>query len=506
MKTRTWIRPHRPAGWRLRPSPIGLCYSLGFAGLISALGLMVTVAPMTAQTFKVLHSFTARPEGTNYDGSYPVGRLAANAEGDTLYGTANTGGSAFGTVFAVNADGTGFRTVHHFVTYTNGTQPLAGVILSGNTLYGTAWQGGAAGKGAVFAVNTNGAGYTNLHNFTETVGFEPFATNSDGANSRAGLVLSGNRLYGTAEYGGSAGNGTVFALNTDGTGFTTLHSFTAIANQSPYTNSDGIRPRAGLVLSGNTLFGTAVGGGQFARGTVFKLNTDGSGFATLHSFPSTSGAQINSEGAGPIAGLALSGDTLYGTTESGGSFGQGVVFKINTNGSGFKVLHHFFHATDGYYANATLTVSGHTLYGAAIGSGMYGGGTVFALNTNGTEFTVLHHFINGSDGGGPDTLAMVGYSMFGVARDYGEFGNGTVFKLSFTPQLTIDRTEANVVLTWPTDLAGFDYSGFSLQSTTNELSPAGWSASSVAPAILNGQNTVTIPATEPQRIFRLKAP
>ena len=40
------------------------------------------------------------------------------------------------------------------------------------------------------------------------------------------LILSGNTLYGTASSGGSSGDGTVFAVNTDGTGFTTLHSFT----------------------------------------------------------------------------------------------------------------------------------------------------------------------------------------------------------------------------------------------------------------------------------------
>ena len=50
--------------------------------------------------------------------------------------------------------------------------------------------------------------------------------NSDGANPRAGLILSGNTLYGTASNGGTSGNGTVFAVNTDGTGFTNLHSFT----------------------------------------------------------------------------------------------------------------------------------------------------------------------------------------------------------------------------------------------------------------------------------------
>src|SRR5438874_11432895 len=75
----------------------------------------------------------------------------------------------------------------------------------------------------VFTVNTDGSGFTNLHTFT------------DGASLSVGLILSGNTLYGTTS-GGSSSNGTVFRVNTDGTGFTNLHNFTASA---PYTNSDG---------------------------------------------------------------------------------------------------------------------------------------------------------------------------------------------------------------------------------------------------------------------------
>src|SRR4051812_38507343 len=68
-----------------------------------------------AQTFTVLHSFSARPFTTNYDGTYPAGRLIANASGSILYGTANLGGSrGFGTVFAVNIDGTGLTNLHSF--------------------------------------------------------------------------------------------------------------------------------------------------------------------------------------------------------------------------------------------------------------------------------------------------------------------------------------------------------------------------------------------------------
>jgi uncharacterized repeat protein (TIGR03803 family) len=80
------------------------------------------------------------------------------------------------------------------------------------------------------------------------------------------LILFGNTLFGTAASGGSLGNGTVFALNTDGTGFTNLHSF---------TDSDGALPYAGLFLTNNTLYGTAVRGGGSGGGTVLRGNKPG---------------------------------------------------------------------------------------------------------------------------------------------------------------------------------------------------------------------------------------
>ena len=87
-------------------------------------------------------------------------------------------------------------------------------------------------------------------------------TNSDGANPsvRPILSLNGEILYGTAPQGGGSGNGTVFAMNTDGTGFRLLHTFTGLAG---HTNSDGATPRAGLILSGDTLYGAAQYGGPF---------------------------------------------------------------------------------------------------------------------------------------------------------------------------------------------------------------------------------------------------
>jgi len=65
--------------------------------------------------------------------------------------------------------------------------------------------------------------FTTLHHFTETFYTENSATNYDGANPLAGLILSGHTLYGTASDGGIEGFGSVFAVNTDGTGFTNLY-------------------------------------------------------------------------------------------------------------------------------------------------------------------------------------------------------------------------------------------------------------------------------------------
>jgi uncharacterized repeat protein (TIGR03803 family) len=269
----------------------------------------------------------------------------------------NTDGSGFTNLHIFKAGGYSSLGVY---TNSDGDGLSGDLISSDNTLYGTAQQGGSAGSGTVFKMNMDGSGFTNLYSFAANLA--PDYTNSDGAGPNGSLVLSGNILYGTAQSGGSSGNGTVFAVNTDGTGFTNLHSFT---QRSPpfstiYTNADGGFPRGGLVLSGSTLYGTAFGGGSSASGTVFAINTDGSDFTTLYSLMAIDLTHnTNSDGFGPNGGLVLLGNTLYGTTQAGGSSNGGVVFAVNKDGTGFTNLH------DGGYPSADLLFSGNTLYGAA---------------------------------------------------------------------------------------------------------------------------------------------
>ncbi len=166
----------------------------------------------------------------------------------------------------------------------------------------------------------------------------------DGARPRAGLVLSGKTLYGTtADHSGALGGacGTVFKIETDGRGFAVLHFFPPVSYPTP-TNNDGAFPAAGLVLLGGTLYGTAQEGGTGGSGTVFKVDTDGAGFAVLHSFTAEQfpPRPVNNDGARPMARLALSGNTLYGTAKRGRD-NEGTVFKVNSDSTAFRTLHTF---------------------------------------------------------------------------------------------------------------------------------------------------------------------
>lgn len=469
-----------------------------------------------AQALIPLHNFDDSNDGRGAENELVL-------SDHTLYGVATAGGNFDrGTVYSVNTDGSGFIVLHNFTpnvyppdTNLDGSYPQGELILSGNTLFGTTSQGGTSLNGTVFQVNTDGTGYTNLHSFISLPYNYPISTNDDGAYPVSGLVLSGETLYGITPRGGTLGNGTVFAVRVDGTGFTNLHNLTP---------AEGSYSQGGLVLSGDTLYGTTYYC-AFGSGTVFKLNTNGSGFTVLHTFTATPNQYPykNTDGAHPEAGVVLSGNTLYGTTVDGGAFGYGTVFAVNTDGTCFTNLHIFtalpsydFPQTnsDGAAPQAGLTVSRNTLFGTATGGGSFGAGTIFAINTDGTAFTVLHHFHMGdaapinlyinADGSFPRSgLLFSDLALYGSTGEGGSLGYGTVYRFSLLPEIILAMSGTNVALTWPEHNVGFT-NDFTLESTTNLVSPVTWSPVSPAPTVVNGLNTVTNSVSGAQMFFRLR--
>jgi uncharacterized repeat protein (TIGR03803 family) len=254
---------------------------------------------------------------------------------------------------------TTFTVLYSFNGGTDGAQPHAGLVrdAAGN-LYGTTIRGGGGSNlGTVFKLDTTGA-ETVLYSFT---GFP------DGAKPRAGLVLdAAGNLYGTTYHGGASDLGTVFRLDTTGAE-TVLHSFSGRDGQNPY---------AGLVrdAAGNFYGTTQNGGGDFAAGTVFKLDTTGKE-TVLHSF--TGG----SDGANPYAGLIRdAAGNFYATTFTGGAYGFGTVFKLDATGNE-TVLYSFTGGADGGHSRAGLIRdAAGNLYGTTGLGGAFSLGTVFKLS------------------------------------------------------------------------------------------------------------------------------
>lgn len=362
--------------------------------------------------YTVLKHFVWELGSNNHEGAQPSAGLVVS--GGALYGVTVAGGkTSEGTLFKLNTDGTAFSTLKHFTSFSDGQNPAGGLTLSGSVFYGTAQLGGTGGAGIVFKMHLDGSGYEILKHFT----------GSDGALPRGGLTVSSNELYGTTLSGGDQDYGTVFKLNPDGTGFTVLRSFKGTVE------SDGESPSAGLVLSGSTLYGATSSGGTSNSGTVFTLNTDGTDYQVLRNFP-----ESPADGLNPVGDLTLSQGVLYGTTYRGGERGYGTVFKLNADGTGYTVLRSFRGAGegDGEYPSAGLVLSGNTLYGTTRSGGASDHGTVFKLHTNGTDYAILRKFSGyPDDGEGPQTrLTLSGNVLYGRTSAGGSSGCGTMFKMN----------------------------------------------------------------------------
>jgi uncharacterized repeat protein (TIGR03803 family) len=481
--------------------------------LFMACLFLTVLAPNIDAQVVTLHNFSKFTNSSqdNSDGYDPHGNLLL--VGTNLYGTVYTGGAyGKGTLFAISTNGMYFTNLHNFgkPSTTDGVQPICALIQVGNKLYGTC-QGASPISGNLFSINLDGSGYTNFYSFSFPVA-DPsdfMLTNANGAFPQGGLVASGNRLYGTTVDGGPMGSGTIFAIDTDGTGFTNLHSF-ALVSGPDGTNSEGSNPYDALVVSGGMLYGTAYNGGGFGYGSVFSMSTNGGSFTNLHSFP-----LIGSDGSNPYSSLLLANGVLYGATSFAGDFNTGTIFKINTDGTGFGVLHEFSKDNfgtdyDGENPYCTLILLGDTLIGTGADGGTNTTGTIFTVNINGNNFAAISHFgwiENNGDGtytnahgaypkGG---VILAGNTLYGMAEFGGDVNHGTVFGLALpsTSSLEITHTGTGMTISWPITAVGFDLQG------CTDISAANWTNVVTGLTVVATNFVFTSSFDEPSTYFRL---
>ena len=321
-------------------------------------------------------------------------------------------------VFGTPASAQTFSVIHYFSGGADGAYPYAALTVGpSGAVYGTAAWGGSYGNGTVFQLSQRHSAwlFSSLYEFTG---------GSDGSKPIGGVVIGPNgALYGTTQLGGQDGNGIVFsltpppALNCRSTqcywNETILHTFTG----SP----DGFNPwTENLVFdAAGNIYGTTGNGGAYGAGTAFELTPSGNDYteSILYSFRS------GPDGWAPFGGVVLDdAGNVYGTTVSGGyaalcGTGCGTVYQLTPSNGGWEETILFrFDIVHGYYPNSDLIrdASGN-IYGTAIASYDYNEGVLFKLapRADGFIYSVLHQFNTDCEPYGAPTMDAAG-NFFGT--------------------------------------------------------------------------------------------
>jgi uncharacterized repeat protein (TIGR03803 family) len=309
-----------------------------------------------------------------------VGSMVLSSDGSEVYGIYPTDDNGDGSVFQMDSDGNNYTNIFTFLSYIDGYVPSGNLALSpdGSALYGTAQRGGTNGTGLVFKVSTADGSFTDLYSFptnnpTPPLGDYPFGVtltsdgavlygtaiggpyvnpygvlyalsttgtipphiihnfgsiNGDGLYPVGNVLLANGMLYGATGGGGidnpqtpniQHGDGVIFAVATNGNGYTILHSFLP---------QDGGAVVGPLLQYNQTLYGVCTVGGSNNTGTIFEVNIDGTGFSVIHTFSALDTNGQNSDGAYPCSALVGGRLSLFGTTLAGGPKGGGTVFQF----------------------------------------------------------------------------------------------------------------------------------------------------------------------------------
>ncbi len=290
---------------------------------------------------------------------------------------------------------------------TNGQYPFFGMLTQGRDgkLYGTTYQGGACGNGTVFKQSTTSNGNIVVHSFC----------NVDGLNPNGGLTLArdGN-FYGTT----LASNGELFRISSDGT-LAVLRAFTG--------DTDGDSPLVQPIeASDGNLYGTTNGLNSLPS-TVYRYTATGD-FSTIYTFPSMSWTPM----------LQAENGNLYLTTYEGGTLGGGTISRIALTGA-LKHTYNFGGRSQGANPLGVLIqASDGNIYGTTQNGGRYRHGSVFKVDSKGAVTVVYSFGATSTDGQAPEAglIQATDGNLYGSTVIGGSGGQGTLFRLTLAGDYT----------------------------------------------------------------------
>jgi uncharacterized repeat protein (TIGR03803 family) len=276
------------------------------------------------------HAYEKLHEFNQSDGFWPNTMVFKDG---ALFGVTGGGGEAegdSGTIFKINLDGTGFKNVFQFNSLKGSVPQWCTPIIERNTMYGLTTSGGSYTGGVLYRVDTNGTGYTVLHNFDYASGCSP----------KGSLMMLGDTLYGITTAGNTKENGSIFRINKDGTGYTVLMEF-----ESEY----GADPSP-LTLHGRTLYGMTLY-------MLYQIGVDGKNYKEVLDLK-----KVNAYNP-YVCSLIIADSIIYGVTNNGGmGMSNGVVFRVDLSGENEQMLF-YFNGNKGAFPNGSLILDNKTLYG-----------------------------------------------------------------------------------------------------------------------------------------------
>ncbi len=339
-----------------------------------------------------------------------------HAQGKLLGVTYGGGENGVGAIFRINADGTNFELIHSFDVISNqgGINPTGGFTKgSDGKLYGLTINGGEYGGGTLYHMNTDGTGIETIYNFSTSTGSSPGYRVIEGSD--------GN-LYGVNFAGGDFGVGGIFSISKDGSNYKVLKHFTDV------TNDEWLPAGSLLEASDGRLYGTIINTCQPCGGLVFSINKDGTDYQYLHFFGNSPG---DIPGSNLVEGT---NGELFGTSFSGFSTedSTGILFQLNNNGTEFTVLHNFNPDTYADPFGELLIASDNKLYGTTIGGSGDHKGSIFSINQDGSDFSVLHEFdgLDGTYGREGGMIEGVQGKLFGMTRSGGVNNKGVIYSIN----------------------------------------------------------------------------
>lgn len=350
-----------------------------------------------------------------------------------LWGMTFRGGkSDMGTIFKTDENAENLEVQYDFFK-TDGYDIESGVIQASNgKFYGLSPYSGFYLNGVYYdSDSTSGVLYeydstTNVFETKFRFGVDEYGTiiSTNGNRPQGSLIEVNNKLYGLTREGGNHGDGVIFEYDYVQNVFTKLHDFDA---------PSGGAPEADLIYASNgKLYGMTSVGGNFDNGVIFEFDINTNTYTKKIDFDDNA---LN-PGAIPYGSLFEASDAkLYGLTSGGGNYGFGVLFQYDFVTNTLTSLYNFGSTeTSGKYPLGTLIEGPNNsleLFGTTDEGGLYDYGILFKYNITTSTYTTLVDFGDSNNlgyGPGSNLTLASNNKLYGVTRYGGASEIGSLFE------------------------------------------------------------------------------